>query len=100
MEKKHFTAKLTSAMSLISEKKLPANWINRIQPESETSIEDQVKALETEFANIRTGIINEAVAVGQFESLSGQMPDRTEGEWTKLMNGETPAGMIDLGLNK
>ncbi len=98
MEKKDFTAKLTSAMSLIAEKKLPANWINRIQPESGTSIEDQVKALETEFTNIRTGIINEAVAIGQFASLSGQMPDRTEEEWTKLMNGETPAGMIDLGI--
>ena len=98
MEKKDFTEKLTSAMSLIADKKLPASWINRIQPESGTSIEDQVKALETEFADIRAGIINEAVAVGQFASLSGQMPERSEEEWIKLMNGDTPSGMIDLGI--
>lgn len=98
MDKRDFTAKLTSAMAMINDKNLPAKWIDRIQPESGTSIEDQVKTLEAEFLSIRTGIINDAVTVGQFESLSGQMPERTEEEWTKLMNGETPSGMVDLGI--
>lgn len=37
---------------------IKANWLNRIDVNSETTIEDQVKSLETEFTDIRQEIAN------------------------------------------
>ena len=50
--------------------KLPANvqkmWANRIAMDSETSVDDQIKALETEYSTLRGGAEPETPGVGDY----------------------------------
>jgi hypothetical protein len=52
---------------------IKANWLNRIDVNSETPIEDQIKGLETEFTDIRQEIANTT-------SYSGGVPNFTAGK--------------------
>lgn len=93
--------KTASAKRLISDAKLPEGWAGRVNVESETSIEDQVNALKEEYTSIQQGVINEAVASGQYAPGSVQLKERSEEEWTKLMNEESKTGnpgVVDLGI--
>jgi len=93
--------KVASAKLQIIAEKLPEAWAGRVNVESETSIEDQVKVLKEEFTAIQQGIINDAVASGAYAPGSTQMKERSEEEWTKLMNEETKTGnpgVVDLGI--
>jgi hypothetical protein len=51
---------------------IKANWLNRIDVNSETPIEDQIKSLETEFTDIRQ-------AVAENTRYSGPVPVNTSG---------------------
>ena len=44
--------------------KLQTSWVSRMNLESETSFEDQVKGFETEYAEIHTGIVGDSVGKG------------------------------------
>lgn len=93
--------KTAAAKRLLAEKKLPEGWLNRIQAESETSIEDQVKALHDEYVSIQQGVINEAVESGKYTPGFQQPKERSEEEWTKLMNEDSKTGnpgVVDLGI--
>jgi hypothetical protein len=93
--------KTATAKRLISDAKLPENWAGRVNVESEISIEDQVNTLKEEYTSIQQGIINEAVASGQYAPGSVQLKERSEEEWTKLMNEESKTGnqgVVDLGI--
>jgi len=93
--------KTATAKKLLSEKKLPDNWIGRINADSETSIEDQVTALNDEYVSIQQGVINAAVESGQYTPGFQQPKERTEEEWAKLMDTDTKAsnpGVVDLGI--
>lgn len=91
--------KFQLATRLLAEKKLPATWIGRINPESDTPVDVQVSALYTEFQSIQTKTIDEAVESGRLVK-NGQESDetRTEEEWAKLMNESGKYGMVDLGV--
>ena len=93
--------KTAAAKRLLAEKKLPEGWLNRIQAESEISIEDQVKALNDEYVSIQQGVINEAVESGKYAPGFQQPKERSEEEWTKLMNEDSKSGnpgVVDLGI--
>ena len=95
--------KAATAKALISNAKLPDNWLSRVNLESETPLEDQVKSLETEYIDIQQKAIDDKVASGEYTPGSVQMKDRSEAEWTTLMNSDvTPnnSGTVDLGLSK
>lgn len=81
---------------------LPENWLNRVDLSAETSIEDQVKNLSNEYTSIQQKAIDDAVAKGDYTPGNIQMPERSEADWAKLMNGENTGasnpGVVDLGI--
>jgi len=94
--------KKEKARKQIEDAKLPSSWINRIDLSSDKSIEDQVKELTTEYTGIQQAAINTAVENGDYRPGNVDIPERTEAEWVKLMNGEdqeSNSGTVDLGLN-
>lgn len=96
-------AKKGKAAQLVKDAELPDAWLNRVDLASETSLEDQVKTLKEEYTGIQQKAIDEAVASGQYSPGSYQLPERSEADWAKLMNGDSEAktsnsGIIDLGI--
>ncbi|GHV48037.1 hypothetical protein FACS1894181_02810 [Bacteroidia bacterium] len=98
------TARIETAKGLLKGANLPEGWINRINPASETSLDDQVKALGEEYTKIKQAAINEAVASGAYSPGSTNFPERSEADWQKLMdsgaNGGASPGIVDIGLGK
>lgn len=95
------TEKATKAKSLVSDAKLPESWLDRVNLDSEISLEDQVKALGDEYTKIQQTAIDEKVANGEYHVGSFQPKDRSEADWAKLMDSDvTPnnPGTVDLGL--
>lgn len=93
--------KKATAKALVANAKLPEGWLDRVSLESETSLEDQVKALGEEYIKIQQDAINEKVASGEYSVGSFQPRDRSEADWAKLMDGDTTPnnpGTVDLGL--
>lgn len=93
--------KKATAKALVANAKLPESWLDRVNLESETSLEDQVKALSDEYTKIQQDTINEKVASGEYSVGSFQPKDRSEADWAKLMDGDTTPnnpGTVDLGL--
>lgn len=88
----------------LKEAGLPENWLNRVDLAAETTIEDQVKNLSTEYTGIQQKAIDDAVARGDYAPGSIQMPERSEADWIKLMdqdavdtNTNNP-GVVNLGI--
>nr|WP_297167439.1 hypothetical protein [uncultured Dysgonomonas sp.] len=95
--------KKTTAASLLKTAQLPEGWLDRIKFDSDVKLEDQVKALGEEFVSIQQKAIDDKVASGEYTLGSVQLKDRSEAEWTKLMDSDvTPnnPGTVDLGLSK
>lgn len=95
--------KKTTAASLLKTAELPEGWLDRIKFDSDVKLEDQVKALGEEFVSIQQKAIDDKVASGEYTLGSVQLKDRSEAEWTKLMDSDvTPnnPGTVDLGLSK
>lgn len=96
-------AKKESARKLLKESGLPEDWISRVDIASEVSIEEQVKKLSDEYVDIQQKAINDAVARGDYSPGPVQIPERSEADWVKLMNGdgsvnnEAP-GVVNLGI--
>lgn len=65
---------------------IKANWLNRIDVNSETPIEDQVKSLETEFTDIRQEIANTT-------KFSSVVPSFTDGK--NEPSAEDIKGIVD-----
>lgn len=96
-------AKKGKAAQLVKDAELPDAWLNRVDLASETSLEDQVKTLKEEYTDIQQKAIDAAVASGQYSPGSYQLPERSEADWAKLMNGDSEtkssnSGIIDLGI--
>ncbi|QIK58816.1 hypothetical protein G7050_02735 [Dysgonomonas sp. HDW5A] len=95
--------KKATAASLIKAAELPEGWLDRIKFDSDVKLEDQVKTLGDEFIGIQQKAIDAKVASGEYTPGSVQLKDRSEAEWTTLMNSDvTPnnSGTVDLGLSK
>lgn len=96
-------AKKGKAAQLLKDAELPDAWLGRVDLSSETSLEDQVKVLKEEYTGIQQKAIDAAVASGQYSPGSYQLPERSEADWAKLMNGDDAAsatnpGVINLGI--
>ena len=63
---------------------IKANWINRIDVNSETPIEDQIKSLETEYTDLRQDVANTT-------QYSSGVPYKTKGEPEVLSDKEVDA---------
>lgn len=96
------STKQASAKALFTDSKLPAKWFNRIDVNSETSVEDQIKELQEEFAEIKQSVIDDEVAGGDYKPNSYKPKERTEQEWLKLMDDEEGSdnGTASLGLEE
>lgn len=96
------STKQASAKALFTDSKLPAKWFNRIDVNSETSVEDQIKELQEEFAEIKQSVIDDEVAGGDYKPNSYKPKERTEQEWLKLMEDEESSdnGTASLGLEE
>ena len=96
------STKQASAKALFADSKLPAKWFNRIDVNSETSVEDQIKELQEEFAEIKQSVIDDEVAGGGYKPNSYKPKERTEQEWLKLMEDEESSdnGTASLGLEE
>lgn len=69
------TSKQSQALGLLQKSKVPEKlhqkWINRINVDSDTSIEDQIKELEAEYLDTHQGVIAQTVKDGQFVPAGG-----------------------------
>lgn len=98
-------AKTGTAREQFTASKLPEKWFGRIDVDSETSIEDQIKELQAEYTEIQQAVINGEVEKGTYKPNPEGVPkDRTAEEWAKLMDGEGESasdnGTVDLRLSK
>lgn len=95
-------AKKDVARKQLKDAGLPEGWIGRIDVLSKTTIEDQIKGLSDEYINIQQKAIDDAVAKGDYTPGNMQIPERSEADWAKLMNGENTGasnpGVVDLGI--
>lgn len=95
-------AQKAAAAGLIKDAKIPDTWISRIDFDSETSLEDQVEALGTEYTEIQQAGINEKVKSGEFTPGFTKPTERSEKEWVEVMNAESDEasdpGVVDLGI--
>lgn len=96
-------AKKESARKLLKESGLPEDWISRVDIASEVSIEEQVKKLSDEYVGIQQKAIDDAVARGDYAPGPVQIPERSEADWVKLMNGDVSVnneapGVVNLGI--
>jgi hypothetical protein len=95
-------AKKTTAALLLKTAELPEGWLPRIDVNSETTIEDQVKALTEEYTGIQQKAIDARVASGDFRPGSFEVKDRSVEDWAKLMDSDVSQnnpGKVDLGLS-
>lgn len=94
------STKQASAKALFADSKLPAKWFNRIDVNSETSVEEQIKELQEEFAEIKQSVIDDEVAGGDYKPNSYKPKERSEKEWLDLMEDEEGSdnGVASLGL--
>lgn len=87
---------------LLKAAELPEGWLPRIDVNSETAIEDQVKALTEEYTGIQQKAIDARVASGDFRPGSFEVKDRSVEDWAKLMDSDVSQnnpGKVDLGLS-
>ena len=96
------STKQVSAKALFADSKLPAKWFNRIDVNSETSVEEQIKELQEEFAEIKQSVIDDEIAGGDYKPNSYKPKERTEQEWLKLMEDEESSdnGTASLSLEE
>ena len=96
------STKQASARTLFADSKLPAKWFNRIDVNSETSVEEQIKELQEEFAEIKQSVIDDEVAGGGYKPNSYKPKERSEKEWLELMEDEEGVnnGTASLGLEE
>ena len=96
------STKQASAKALFADSKLPAKWFNRIDVNSETSVEDQIKELQEEYAEIKQSVIDDEIAGGDYKPNSYKPKERTEQDWLKLMEDEESSdnGTASLGLEE
>ena len=96
------STKQASAKALFADSKLPAKWFNRIDVNSETSVEDQIKELQEEYAEIKQSVIDDEIAGGDYKTNSYKPKERTEQDWLKLMEDEESSdnGTASLGLEE
>ena len=96
------STKQASAKALFADSKLPAKWFNRIDVNSETSVEEQIKELQEEFAEIKQSVIDDEVAGGGYKPNSYKPKERSEKEWLELMEDEEGVnnGTASLGLEE
>lgn len=80
--------KQASASALFKEAKLPEKWLSRIDVNSEKSVEDQIKELQEEWAELRQSVIDDQVETGNYRPNQYTPKERTEKEWADFMNGE------------
>lgn len=94
------STKQATAKTLFSESKLPGKWFNRIDVNSETPVEDQIKELQEEYAEIKQSVIDDEIAGGDYKPNSYKPKERSEQEWAKIMEDEesTGNGVASLGL--
>lgn len=96
------SGKTSSARKLFDDSKLPEKWLKRIDVNSETSIEDQIKDLQEEYKEIRQSAVSEEVEAGNYKPYVAQPKDRTEKEWLEIMNKEEvtgeASGVANLGI--
>lgn len=97
------SSKTSSARTLFDNSKLPEKWFKRIDVDSETSVEDQIKELQDEYKEIRQTAVSEEVEAGNYRPFVAQPKDRSEKEWVELMNKEEGAGetsgVASLGID-
>lgn len=94
------STKQATAKALFTESKLPGKWFNRIDVNSETPVEDQIKELQEEYAEIKQSVIDDEIAGGDYKPNSYKPKERSEQEWVKVMEDEesTGNGVASLGL--
>ncbi len=96
-------AKKETARKQLKDANLPDSWLGRVNLESETSIEDQIKALVEEYTEIQQKAIDDAVARGDYAPGSVNLQDRSEADWAKPMdqdanNSANNPGVVNLGI--
>lgn len=95
--------KQSSAAALFKEAKLPEKWLSRIDVNSEKSVEDQIKGLQEEWAELRQSVIDDQVETGDYRPNQYKPRERTEKEWADFMNGDKEtskdASVASLGLD-
>lgn len=85
------SSKQASAKVLFDNAKLPEKWFKRIDVNSKISVEDQIKELAEEYAEIRQSAVTDEIENGNYTPQS-QVKDRSEKEWLDIMNKEEGIG--------
>ena len=92
------------AKAAIHKAGLPDSWTERIRTDSETPLEEQVKALSEEFTAIRQSAIDGLVGSGGTPPMPKEDTARSEKEWTELMmagdNNAAANGTVSLTDSK
>lgn len=93
--------KTATATKLVADAKLPEGWVSRVDLNSETPMEEQIEALTEEYTEIQQGAITDKVKSGEFTPGFQTPKERSEKEWTELMNEDeetSDPGAVDLGI--
>ena len=92
------------AKAAIQKAGLPDSWTERIRTDTETPLEEQVKALSEEFTAIRQSAIDGLVGSGSTPPMPKEDTARSEKEWTELMmagdNNAAANGTVSLTDSK
>ena len=92
------------AKAAIHKAGLPDSWTERIRTDTETPLEEQVKALSEEFTAIRQSAIDGLVGSGGTPPMPKEDTARSEKEWTELMmagdNNAAANGTVSLTDSK
>ncbi|TCO87692.1 hypothetical protein EV202_13043 [Bacteroides heparinolyticus] len=95
--------KQSSAVALFKEAKLPEKWLSRIDVNSDKSVDEQIKELQEEWAELRQSVIDDQVETGNYRPNQYVSKERTEKEWADFMNGDKEiskdASVASLGLD-
>ena len=83
-----FSAKQAIVKEKFSTSKLPEKWLGRINPESEASIDDQIKDLQEEYTEIKQSSITEQLGRVNYAPASN-VDKMSEADLIKVMNGES-----------
>lgn len=94
------SSKQASAKVLFDNAKLPEKWFKRIDVNSEISVEDQIKELAEEYAEIRQSAVTDEIENGNYTPQS-QVKTVVK-KWLDIMNKEEgtgeSSGVASLGI--
>lgn len=79
--------KVADAKAMFTKAQLPEKWFSRVDVTSETPVEDQIKALNDEYAELKQSVIDEQIRSGVVVPEISGGADKSVDDYKKLFDG-------------